>query len=162
MNFYLPLIFFSDFFRRVLSFCLCVRGQCGLVLREALLAVRPFVVCLLLMCATSVIEASWLYGDAVDAIGRLQEEGTVAGKLSRLSEAFEAIVVASADRTSEGLSADDLVPLLTLAIVPARLDIGFEVFVLDALLSDLLSSGRESYCACTLAVSLGFLRGVAL
>ena len=114
------------------------------------------------VCATSVIEASWLYGDAVDAIGRLQEEGTVAGKLSRLSEAFEAIVVASADRTSEGLSADDLVPLLTLAIVPARLDIGFEGFVLDALLSDLLSSGRESYCACTLAVSLGFLRGVAL
>ena len=114
------------------------------------------------VCCTSVIEASWLYGDAVDAICKLPEEGTVAGKLWRLSEAFEAIVTATADRTAEGLSADDLVPLLTLAIVPARLDIGFEGFVLDALLSDLLSSGRESYIACTLAVSLGFLRGVAL
>ena len=60
----------------------------------------------------------------------------------------------------EELSADDLVPLLTLALVASRADVAFEGYVLDELLPDLLASGKESYCVCTLQVALGFLREV--
>ena len=98
--------------------------------------------------------------DAIDALALLPSEATVAGKLSKLAQAFEALVTATRDRCSEGLSADDLVPLLTLGLVAARIDVCFEGFVLDALLSDVLASGRESYCACTLAVALSFMRSV--
>jgi len=112
-------------------------------------------------CMTAV-EASWLYMDAVDTMASLPTEHTIAGKLSRLANAFELLVRETKERCKEGLSADDLVPLLTLTLVAARMDVGFEGFVLDELLQDVLASGRESYCACTLAVALGFMREVAL
>ena len=64
------------------------------------------------------------------------------------------------DDCGEGLSADDLVPLLTLTLVVARTDVGFEGWLLDALVSDVLSQGKESYCACTFAVAHGFLEQV--
>ena len=125
----------------------------GLGLREGLV-VSGSVPC------TTALEASWLYGEAVDVIGRLPSEPTVAGKLATLARAFEALVSATRERCGEGLSADDLVPLLTLTLIAARIDVAFEGFVLDELLSDLVASGREAYCACTLAVALGFLRTV--
>ena len=110
---------------------------------------------------STVLEASWVYKEARDLLGRLPAERTVAGKLITLSKALEALVGASRERCGEGLSADDLVPLLTLTLITAPLeDVGFEGFVLDRLLSDVLSSGRESYCACTLNVAVGFLRQV--
>ena len=112
---------------------------------------------------TTVLEVSWLYGDAVDAMTNLPNEPTVAGKLATLARAFEALVVATRERCGEGLSADDLVPLLTLTLVASRIDlVAFEGFVVDELLSDVVASGREAYCACTLAVALGFLRTVEL
>lgn len=55
------------------------------------------------------------------------------------------------------LSADDLVPLLTLVLVAARIDVSFEAYALCELLPDLIATGRESYCVCTMQVALGFL-----
>ena len=112
--------------------------------------------------SATVLEASWLYSDAVDALLAIGTERTVAGKLVRLSRVLEAFVGATRGCLSDGLSADDLVPLLTLVLVVSRAEIGFEGFVLDALTCDLVASGsgRASYCAVTLAVALGFLREV--
>ena len=101
-------------------------------------------------------------GEALDVLARLPTEHTVAGKLAILATAFEALVTATRERCAEGLSADDLVPLLTLTLVTARIDVAFEGFVLDELLCDVVASGREAYCSCTLAVALGFLRTVDL
>ena len=73
-----------------------------------------------------------------------------------------ALVSATRERCSE-LSADDLVPLVVLALVGARApDLAFEGFVLDELLTGVVSFGRESYCACTAAVALAFLRELKL
>ena len=110
---------------------------------------------------TTIIEASWLYGHALDELASLPRQPTVVGKLRALSHAFEALVEESRERCTDGVSADDLVPLLTLLLVATRIDVPFEGFVLDLLPCDALASGRESYCACTLAVALGFLRQVA-
>ena len=110
---------------------------------------------------TTVLEASWLYGDAIDHLSALPHELTVAARLRRLAASLEAFVGATRGRCKDGLSADDLVPLLTLALVTGRSDgFGFEGFLLDEMLPDVVSSGRESYCACTFAVALGFLHAV--
>ena len=123
-------------------------------LRESL------VVCDGVPCSTA-LEASWIYQGVVDAFSELPQALTIAGKLRKLTNAFEAIVVATHGRCKEGLSADDLVPLLTLAIVTARIeDVAFEGFVLETMISDVLVSGRESYCVCSLQVALGFLKEV--
>ena len=54
-------------------------------------------------------------------------------------------------------------PLVVLALVGARApDLAFEGFVLDELLTGVVSFGRESYCACTAAVALAFLRELKL
>ena len=112
--------------------------------------------------ASTIVEASWLYMDAVDRLSALSEAATVAARLARLSSVFEALVAATRTRTSE-LSADDLVPLLTLTIVCARLDdFGFEGWLLEALHPPVLSFGREAYCACTVQVALAFLTEVQL
>ena len=67
---------------------------------------------------------------------------------------------ASTSRVSE-LSADDLVPLLTLVLVACRLEtLALDAFLLDACLSDVLCSGREEDVVCTMQVAVGFLREV--
>lgn len=48
-------------------------------------------------------------------------------------------------------------PLLTLVLVASRVDVAFEAYVLAELLPDVIASGRESYCVCTMQVALGFL-----
>ena len=90
-----------------------------------------------------------------------------AGRLRRLSNSFEFLVAATKDACKDGLSADDLVPLLTLCLVAARAPapgqtISFEGFVLDELLPDVVSSGPQAYCACTFSVAIGFLKAVDL
>ena len=110
--------------------------------------------------ASTALEASWLYTDAIDELGDLPRRPTVASKLCTLARATELLVGATQGRCDE-LSADDLVPLLTLALVGGSgLDVAFEGYVLDELLPDLIATGRESYCVCTLQVALGFLRQV--
>ena len=104
-----------------------------------------------------------MYTDAVDCLSELPSEVSVAGKLRRLSSVLALLVAATKGRLKpdDGLSADDLVPLLTLVLVTARVDdLDFEGFVLDEMLNDAVVAGKESYCACTLQVALGFLREV--
>ena len=98
-----------------------------------------------LPCAT-IVEASWLYSEAIDALNGLGGARTVAGRLRCLANVFEALVIATRGRCADGLSADDLVPLLTLALVTSRgIDVAFEGFVLDELLPDVvLGNGKES------------------
>ena len=83
---------------------------------------------------------------------------------SALAAVVEALVRATRGRCEE-LSADDLVPLMVLAFVGARVGEGvlaFEAFVLDECVTGVVSFGKESYCACTAAVALGFLRQLRL
>ena len=104
-----------------------------------------------------------MYTEAVDCLSELPAEVSVAGKLRRLSSVLALLVAATKGRLKpdDGLSADDLVPLLTLVLVTARVDdLDFEGFVLDEMLNDAVVAGKESYAACTLQVALGFLREV--
>lgn len=110
------------------------------------------------------VEATWLYAEAVDELSKLSTTPTVAGKLGVLAAVVEALVRATRGRCEE-LSADDLVPLMVLAFVGARVGEGvlaFEAFVLDECVTGVVSFGKESYCACTAAVALGFLRQLRL
>ena len=108
-------------------------------------------------CST-VLEASWLYGEATEALKALPAERTAVGKVRVLKAAMEHIVKATAGRVAE-LSADDLVPLVTLVLVASRLDhLEFESFLLEEVLSEMLTGGHEGYAVCTVQVSLGFLR----
>ena len=78
------------------------------------------------------VEATWLYTEAVDELSQLSTTPTVAGKLGVLAAVVEALVRATRGRCEE-LSADDLVPLMVLAFVGARVGEGvlaFEAFVL--------------------------------
>jgi hypothetical protein len=109
--------------------------------------------------ASTAIEAGWIYAEGVETIGEMGKSTTLAGMLGLLARATEELVATTKGRCDE-LSADDLVPLLTLALVGSRAGIAFEAYVLDELLPDLLSTGRESYCVCTMQVALGFLREV--
>ena len=79
-----------------------------------------------------------------------------------LVKATERIVAATAGRCDE-LSADDLVPLVTLAFVACRVEqLEFEAFMLDDMLSDMLTGGHEGYCVCTTSVAISFLRQLQL
>ena len=113
---------------------------------------------------TTVIEASWLYPQAVDELSSLPAEPTVAGRLARLLRVVEALVTAARVNCAVlELSADDLVPLLVMALVMARADdFEFEGFVLDELTAEVVAFGKASYCACSLAVALAFLRELRL
>ena len=63
------------------------------------------------------------------------------------------------------MSADDLVPLVTLVLVVCRLDaltLEYELFLLDEVLPDALAGGQEGYCVCTAQVAVSFLRQLQL
>ena len=80
-------------------------------------------------------------------------------RLRRLAASLEAFV--GATRPVQAASPPTISSPLTLALVTGRSDgFGFEGFLLDEMLPDVVSSGRESYCACTFAVALGFLHAV--
>lgn len=112
--------------------------------------------------ATTVVEATWLYMEACEELSAMDAETTIAAKLSRLVRVVEVLVQETQARCSE-LAADDLVPLMTLALVGARLpDLSFTAFVLENMLPSILEMGRESYCACTASVALGFLAELSL
>ena len=110
---------------------------------------------------TTVLEASWLYGDAIDHLSRPAARADRRRAPAPPRRLARGVCRRDARPGKDGLSADDLVPLLTLALVTGRSDgFGFEGFLLDEMLPDVVSSGRESYCACTFAVALGFLHAV--
>jgi len=112
-------------------------------------------------CST-ILEASWLYGEAAEALKALPAERTAVGKVRVLKAAMEHIVKATAGRCDE-LSADDLVPLVTLVLVACRVDhLEFESFLLDEVLAEMLTGGHEGYAVCTVQVSIAFLRHLQL
>ena len=67
----------------------------------------------------SVLEASWLYSEGAERLDELPRAPTVAAKVRVLIGATERLVAATAGRCDE-LSADDLVPLVSLALVASR------------------------------------------
>ena len=112
----------------------------------------------------SVLEASWLYSEGTERLDALPRAATVAAKVRVLIGATERLVAVTAGRC-DALSADDLVPLVTLALVACRLeplDLDFELFLLEELLPDALAGGQEGYCVCTVQVATCFLRQLQL
>ena len=112
----------------------------------------------------SVLEASWLYSEGAERLDELPRAPTVAAKVRVLIGATERLGAATAGRCDE-LSADDLVPLVSLALVACRLeplDLDFELFLLEEMLPDALAGGQEGYCVCTLQVATCFLRQLQL
>ena len=113
----------------------------------------------------TVLGASWIYAEAINELQTLPKAPTVAAKVKVLIRATERLVSATASRCRHELSADDLVPLVTLALVACRLGtlaIDFELFLLDELLSEALAEGQEGYCVCTVQVAASFLRQLRL
>ena len=85
-------------------------------------------------------------------------------KVRVLKAAMEHLVRATAGRCDE-LSADDLVPLVTLVLVacsPYVEQLDFEAFLLDDVLTEALTGGHEGYAVCTVQVAIGFLRHLQL
>lgn len=112
------------------------------------------------LLASTVLEASWGYSGSIQAVARMAQEITIVGKLQALVRATKLFAAETEERGSP-LNADDLVPLMALALVTCHLDervLVFEVFTLSSLASDLvISSGEEAYCLCTFQVAHAFL-----